>query len=80
MINLFAFLRKLRAKIRSCFKNEVYYINGTENLPPPLDPDQEEDLILDISNEKSRNILIEHNLRLVAHIVKKYYTAENTED
>ncbi|MBR5140564.1 MAG: RNA polymerase sporulation sigma factor SigE [Clostridia bacterium] len=75
MIKFLVFFKKVKSKICSRLKNEVYYINGTENLPPPLEPDCEEALILDISNEKSRNILIEHNLRLVVYIAKRF---ENT--
>lgn len=69
------FFKSLKVKFFSLFKNEVYYINGTENLPPPLDAAEEEKLIADIANEKSRNILIEHNLRLVVYIAKRF---ENT--
>ena len=61
--------------IRSFFRNEVYYINGTDNLPPPLSPEREELLIESIEKEDSRNILIEHNLRLVVYIAKRF---ENT--
>ena len=40
------------------------YVRGTNAFPPPLEPQEEKALI--------RNLLIEHNLRLVAHIAKKY--------
>ena len=56
-------------------KNQLLYINGEETLPPPLDPETEEKMIETIETEESRCILIEHNLRLVAFIAKRF---ENT--
>ena len=54
----------------------------THSFPPPLSKEEEHRLFVltrqgDI---EARNILIEHNLRLVAHIVKKYYTAARDQD
>ncbi len=57
--------------------------NDTHSFPPPLPKEKEKELFRrarggDVS---ARNTLIEHNLRLVAHIVKKYYTtARDQED
>lgn len=47
---------------------------GSKTFPVPLTKDEEEKLINEMLNksEDARNKLIEHNLRLVAHIVKKY--------
>ena len=47
---------------------------GSKTFPDPLTKKEEEDLIKRLLNndKEARNILIEHNLRLVAHIVKKY--------
>ena len=56
-------------------RNKLLYINGNDSLPPPLDPDDEEKLINTIDKKESRSILIEHNLRLVAFIAKRF---ENT--
>ena len=56
-------------------KNDVYYINGNETLPPPLPPEVEEEMISSIEKQNSRDMLIEHNLRLVAYIAKRF---ENT--
>ena len=53
----------------------VYYINGSETLPPPLSAEEEEVMIKNIHTEEARDILIEHNLRLVAYIAKRF---ENT--
>lgn len=76
-------------KILSVFlTDDIYYINGSETLPPPLPPERENEL-LDIlasqrENEKVRNAkneLIEHNLRLVVYIAKKFEnTGINLED
>lgn len=56
-------------------KSSVYYINGSETLPPPLDTDEEERMIANISAEYAKQSLIEHNLRLVVYIAKRF---ENT--
>ena len=55
--------------------NELYYINGSETLPPPLPPEVEEELISRIDTHEARTVLVEHNLRLVAFIAKRF---ENT--
>ena len=54
---------------------EVYYVNGSESLPPPLDNDTEEYLLDNIESPGARDKLIEHNLRLVVYIAKRF---ENT--
>ena len=56
-------------------KNYIYYINGSETLPPPLSAEEEDAMIGNIHTEEARDILIEHNLRLVAYIAKRF---ENT--
>ena len=57
-------------------KNHIDYINGPETLPPPLSAEEEGRLIALIeSDEAVRSIFIEHNLRLVVYIAKKF---ENT--
>jgi len=57
--------------------NFVYFINGTEALAKPLPKDEEEELlkILHLGAEETKQKLIEHNLRLVVYIAKKF---ENT--
>jgi RNA polymerase sporulation-specific sigma factor len=57
------------------YDNNVYYINGSETLPPPLCAEEEELMIQHIDSEEARSCLIEHNLRLVAFIAKRF---ENT--
>ncbi len=61
--------------LKRLFKNRIYYINGSETLPPPLDADTEADMISNIHTDYARSMLIEHNLRLVAYIAKRF---ENT--
>ncbi len=57
-------------------KNRIDYINGPETLPPPLSAEEEVRLIGLIENDEAvRSIFIEHNLRLVVYIAKKF---ENT--
>ncbi len=53
---------------------DVFYINGPETLPPPLSKAQEEEtfLMLETDEERARQILITHNLRLVVYIAKKF--------
>ncbi|HHT64888.1 MAG TPA: RNA polymerase sporulation sigma factor SigK [Clostridiales bacterium] len=50
------------------------HVTGSNSFPQPLNPDEEAYHLKRYAqgHEESRNILIEHNLRLVAHIVKKY--------
>ena len=60
----------------------IFYIGGSDSLPPPLSREVEAEMLarLDEGDFEVRQILIEHNLRLVAHIVKKYYAAYSDQD
>ena len=54
---------------------EVYYIGGADILPPPLEPGKELQMIGELESEhkeEARSVLIEHNLRLVVYIAKKF--------
>ncbi len=78
MGNLFHTLIKILLSQRS---NEVHYIGGTDVLPPPLSVNEEKDLLNNINDCNARNKLIEHNLRLVVYIAKKFEnTGINIED
>ncbi len=56
------------------FCKEMFYINGPDNLPPPLSKENEEKafLLLEEGKPEGRNMLIEHNLRLVVYIARKF--------
>ena len=72
-MNLFVRFRNwLASKFR---KRGVYYINGPEVLPPPLDREEEAYWIAHIDEEHARDVLVERNLRLVVFIAKRF---ENT--
>ncbi len=81
-------LKRLKENISSlCVKyiskdNEIeempiFYIGGSQTLPPPLLPEEENDYIERLGNkdEEARQVLVERNLRLVVYISKKF---ENT--
>ena len=55
----------------------IFYIGGSQTLPPPLTPEEEEQAIQKLANgdETIRKLLVERNLRLVVYIAKKF---ENT--
>lgn len=56
-------------------QGEIHYIGGADVLPPPLEAEEENRIINSLSSgedEKARSILIEHNLRLVVYIAKKF--------
>lgn len=57
--------------------NEVFFVGATDKLPPPLSKEEELKYLVraKAGDEDARNILIEHNLRLVVFLAKKY---ENT--
>lgn len=57
-------------------------IGGNQSFPPPLPAEEERFLFTKMKHgdKAARTKLIEHNLRLVAHIVRKYYTSYRTPD
>ena len=76
MPNYFQF--KMVSGIKNFFMdrgNEVHYIGGADVLPAPLEPEEEAEVISDLGTEfdtRAKSLLIEHNLRLVVYIAKKF--------
>ena len=73
-------IKRISQRVGALFKRiiggrELYYINGSETLPPPLSAEDEERAISTIERYESKCLLVEHNLRLVAYIAKRF---ENT--
>ena len=56
------------------FPQELFYIGGPDPLPPPLTPEEERALALQLQeqDEGARKALIEHNLRLVVFIARRF--------
>lgn len=78
-------LEKLKNRLLRLFvtDDEVFYINGNETLPPPLSKEEELSVFEHIKagEEKYKEKLIVHNLRLVVYIAKRFETAgANLED
>ena len=72
---LFVIARWILKKFRRSDEG-VYYVNGAEVLPPPLSKEVESEMISRIGeDEDARQMLVEHNLRLVVYIAKRF---ENT--
>ncbi len=67
------FIKKLINKILGK-RNDYYFLGSTDMLPPPLDKEEEINylILMHKGYEEARNKLIEHNLRLVVFIAKKY--------
>ena len=76
-------IQLLKTKLGYFYNNqandsEIFYVAGSQSLPPPLEPEEEERLIKKLELEEdfgARQILVERNLRLVVYIAKKF---ENT--
>ncbi len=67
---------EILVRIKSLIDDEVYYIGGSETLPAPLTPQEEAELLARLGTDESvKTALIEHNLRLVVYIARKF---ENT--
>ncbi len=71
-ISIWQILKKIAATLAKGEGND-FYINGPEALPPPLSPEKEAETILLLEVDKdARRLLIEHNLRLVVYIARKF--------
>ena len=67
-------VKRLVNRLKRLRRGEVFYVNGPDTLPPPLTRDEEEAVFAGLSacDPAARKKLIEHNLRLVVYIAKKY--------
>jgi len=68
------FWKKIKSKLISYDDlNDIFYVNGSETLPPPLSAEEEVDIISRLDGDPSlKTILIERNLRLVVYIAKRF--------
>ena len=67
--------RRLEREKSPAQGGDLYYIGGSDVLPPPLEPGTENQMIIDLETdrkEEAKATLIEHNLRLVVYIAKKF--------
>lgn len=60
----------------------ILHVCGNGTFPKPLSEEEEREYLIKAKNGdiKARNKLVEHNLRLVAHIIKKYYAVNTDQD
>lgn len=75
-------LFKLILELASSIFYFALHVTGAGSFPPPLSAAKERELLerSEKGDIEARNTLVEHNLRLVAHIVKKYYTPGSDQD
>ncbi len=76
-------LRKILCMLGLCKENTVYYIGGSDVLPPPLKGEAEQSALeaLERGEEAAKQRLVEHNLRLVVYIARRFEnTGINLED
>ena len=64
-------IKTIKNILLKLFTKSNFYINGPENLPPPLSSEKEQQL-LESKSDKDKELLIIHNLRLVVYIAKKF--------
>ena len=64
------------------FISLILGISPTQNFPPPLSKAEEEELFSEMKkgNASARAKIIEHNLRLVSHVIRKYFSSYGEED
>ena len=67
-------IQALIDKVKLLYSNHIYYINGADTLPAPLPLEEEQRLLKDYDGTQItvRQTLIEHNLRLVVYIARKF--------
>lgn len=71
------YVKYMNKDIEDIYELPIFYIGGSQTLPPPLSQEEEETILEELSkgNEDARKTLVERNLRLVVYIAKKF---ENT--
>ena len=82
-MNILKLIRDWLEKHFAPAPSELFYIGGSDILPPPLGRDEEERAILamEAGDEKAKQTLTEHNLRLVVYIARRFEnTGLNLED
>ena len=75
MIGLFEKIRQLLRNWSILPAEPIHYIGGSDTLPQPLTREREGELLARLDEETARQELIEHNLRLVVYIARRF---ENT--
>ncbi len=70
-------LKRIKYLLSKIFRRGIYYVGSSDILPPPLSKEEEDEALelASFGDEIAKNKLIEHNLRLVVFLAKKY---ENT--
>lgn len=82
-MNILKLIRDWLEKHLAPAPSELFYIGGSDILPPPLERSEEERAILamEAGDEKAKQLLTEHNLRLVVYIARRFEnTGLNLED
>lgn len=68
-------------KLGLILRQPIHYIGGSDTLPPPLPKDKEAELLARLEDQDAQKTLIEHNLRLVVYIARRFEnTGINIED
>jgi len=83
--NSYALNRYMKGDVKMIFSDIFFlilHICGAGSFPQPLDPEEEERLVIAANNgdQSARSKLIEHNLRLVAYVVKKFGATQDEQD
>ena len=82
-MNIIKLIKQWLEKHFAPLSSELFYIGGSDILPAPLERDEEEKAILamEAGDEKAKQLLTEHNLRLVVYIARRFEnTGLNLED
>ncbi|WP_298017370.1 RNA polymerase sporulation sigma factor SigE [uncultured Dysosmobacter sp.] len=80
-MNILAKWRQLLERLGLTQAAGIHYIGGSDTLPPPLTREREAELLERLEDEDARKELIEHNLRLVVYIARRFEnTGINIED